>query len=163
MTLVDHFRTLQRYETWANDLALASLESVPQAARGGTQFVRAVQVLAHNQLARKVWLARINGRTEKVDDWFPQWPIADLRKACAEADAAWSAFLADLKDADLARAIRYSSSEGTGYESTLAEIMTHVYNHSTYHRGQIARLVSEAGGKRAASDFIGMSRRPAAH
>ena len=54
MTLVDHFRTLQRYETWANDLALASLESVPQAARGGTQFVRAVQVLAHNQLARKV-------------------------------------------------------------------------------------------------------------
>jgi uncharacterized damage-inducible protein DinB len=163
MTLPDHFRTLQRYETWANDLAIASLESVPQASRGGTQFVRAVQVLAHNQLARKVWLARIHGRTEKVEDWFPLWSIPELRKACAEADASWSAFLGTLQEADLARAVRYSSSEGTGYESTLAEILTHVYNHSTYHRGQVARLVSEAGGKRAATDFIGMSRRPAAH
>ena len=76
MSLTEHFRTLQKYEAWANRATLDSMETVPPAARGGTQFVRAQQVMAHNQLARSVWLARLQGRTEAVADWFPAWPVA---------------------------------------------------------------------------------------
>lgn len=161
MGLVDHFRMMQRYEEWANRATLDSIDSVPSNARTGVQYTRALQVMAHNQLARSVWLARVEGRAEKPADWFPAWSAADTRAKAAELDAKWNAFLANLSEEDVARSISYASSEGIGYTSTLGEILAHVYNHSTYHRGQIARLVSEAGGRRATTDLIAMNRRPA--
>jgi uncharacterized damage-inducible protein DinB len=45
------------------------------------------------------------------------------------------------------------------YASTIHEVLTHVFNHSTYHRGQIARIVHEQGGQRASTDFIAFSRK----
>lgn len=158
MSMTDHFRTMQAYEAWANKATLDSMESVPAASRATTQFTRALQVMAHNQLARSVWLARLEGRSEKVADWFPAWPVEQTRAKAAELDRAWSALLERTAEADLARSISYTSSEGVAYRSTLHDVLTHVFNHSTYHRGQIARLVSEAGGRRASTDFIAMTR-----
>lgn len=158
MSMTDHFRAMQKYEAWANKATLDSMESVPASARGSTQFTRALQVMAHNQLARAVWLARLEGRSEKVADWFPAWPVEQTRARAAELDQAWSALVERTGDADLARSVAYSSSEGVAYRSTVHEVLTHVYNHSTYHRGQVARLVTEAGGRRASTDFIAMTR-----
>lgn len=159
MSLIDHYRSFQRYEAWANALAIDSIESVPPKSLGVTQHVRALQVMAHSQIARSVWLARLQGRSERVADWFPAWTVAEIRAKAADLDRSWEAFLGALSDADIARPIRYTSSEGVGYESATGDIITHVYNHSTYHRGQIARLVTEAGGRRASTDFISMTRR----
>lgn len=158
MSMTGHFRTMQKYEAWANKATLDSMESVPAAARGSTQFTRALQVMAHNQLARSVWLARLEGRSEKVADWFPAWAIEQTRARAAELDQAWNALLERTAEADLARRVEYTSSEGLAYRSSVHEILTHVYNHSTYHRGQVARLVTEAGGRRASTDFIAMTR-----
>lgn len=158
MSMIEHFRTMQRYEAWANKATLDSMESVPAGARSGMQFTRALQVMAHNQLARSVWLARVEGRVEKVADWFPAWTIEQTRARAAELDRLWSALLETAADADMTRQVSYHSSEGVAYRSTLLEVLTHVYNHSTYHRGQVARLVSEAGGRRASTDFIAMTR-----
>ena len=64
-----------------------------------------------------------------------------------------------MDDAKLAMSVRYHSNEGTPWVSTVEEIVTHVLNHSTYHRGQISMLVQAAGGERATTDFIGITRR----
>lgn len=159
MSIVQHFRSLVAYETWANRASLASIETVPPAARSGVVFPRALQVMAHNQLARRAWLARLQGRVEVIPDWFPTWSAAEIATAAAELDAAWTDYLAGLSEADLAREISYKASDGTAYASTVHEVLTHVANHSTYHRGQVARLVSEAGGRRAVTDYIAMTRR----
>ena len=42
--------------------------------------------------------------------------------------------------------------------ATLDDILIHVFNHSTYHRGQVARLVTDAGGQRALTDYIAFFR-----
>jgi len=159
VTLIDHFKTMLAYETWANQASLASIESVPPSARSGMLFTRALQVMAHNQLARRVWLARLQGRTETIPDWFPSWTVAEIAAAAAQLDGTWSAYLAGLSETDLTKIASYRSSEGTAYSSTVHEVLAHVANHSTYHRGQVARLVSEAGGRRASTDFIAMTRK----
>ena len=158
MTLIDHFKTMLKYETWANQASLASIETVPAPARSGMPFTRALQVMAHNQLARRVWLARLQGRTETVPDWFPSWPLAEIAAAAAELDALWAAYVAGLTEADLERTASYRSSDGVAFSSKVHEVLAHVANHSTYHRGQVARLVSEAGGRRASTDLIAMTR-----
>jgi uncharacterized damage-inducible protein DinB len=159
VTLIDHFKSLLVYETWANKATLDSIESVPPSARQALTFERALQVMAHNQLARRAWLNRIHGKPHGVADWFPTWNVEQIAADAADLDRAWADFLGTLQDADLGRRIDYAASDGTAYSSLIRDILTHVANHSTYHRGQVARLVSEAGGRRATTDFIAMSRK----
>ncbi len=157
--MMDHFQGLFKYETWASSLTIDSIDTVPQSARVSPQFQRAIQVMAHIQIARSVWLARLKGEAWQVDDWFPAWPVSDSRRTALELDKAWGEFLVARTEADFGNACRYKSSEGVAYESSVADIVSHVLNHSTYHRGQIARLVSEAGGRRAGTDLIAMTRK----
>lgn len=158
--MIEHFRDLLAYETWANARVLDSLETIPPHRRSGPAFERAMQLLGHNQLARRVWLWRLTGTAyENPREWFPTLPVAQQREMCAETDRMWGAYLAGLREEDLAKDCRYTSSEGVAYASTVREVLTHVFNHSTYHRGQIARLVVECEGTRAATDYIVMGRR----
>lgn len=55
--------------------------------------------------------------------------------------------------------MRDISTEGVKYESTVLDILTHVVNHSTYHRGQIASLIAATGTKPAVTDYIALTRR----
>lgn len=163
MTLshVGRYRTLLTFELEANRRTLDSLASVPASQRDKPQYDRAMRLLPHNMIARRVWLHRIKGESyENPEEWFPRWTLDRQREEDAITHAPWKAFVDSLEDSHLVRDVRYTSSEGQKYASTLDEILTHVFNHSTYHRGQIARLVGECGGGRAVTDFIAITRRP---
>ena len=154
-TGVGRYLRLLAYEALANRRALESLETVPEAARKSAGFARAMVLMPHTQLARFVWLARLEGRPyENPSDWFPIWTIEQTRLAAEEQDREWAEFLGGCAECDLAQTISYTSSEGEARVRVIDDVLTHVFNHSTYHRGQVARLVQECGGKRAVTDFI---------
>jgi uncharacterized damage-inducible protein DinB len=154
-TGVGRYQRLLAYEVEATRRALESLESVPEAGRKHTAFERAISVLAHVQLARNVWLSRLEGRPyEFPKDWFPIWTIGQTRLAAEEQDREWAEFLHSASEHDLGVTVGYTSSEGEAKVRVMDDILTHVFNHSTYHRGQVARLVHECGGARAVTDFI---------
>jgi uncharacterized damage-inducible protein DinB len=116
-----------------------------------------MQLLPHNQLSRYVWLARLEGRPyECPKDWFPAWSLEQARMAEEEQNREWAEYLEALSDQDLPKPIGYTSSEGVPHVRIVDDILTHVFNHSTYHRGQLARLVTECGGQRARTDFIAL-------
>jgi uncharacterized damage-inducible protein DinB len=54
--------------------------------------------------------------------------------------------------------IEYHSSDGAFHKSTLSDIIIHVANHGTHHRGQIATLLRQENIAPPASDFIFFSR-----
>jgi len=154
-TGVSRYVRLLAYETEATRRTLASIEGVTEAGRKHAAFERAIAVLAHVQLARFVWLARLEGRPYEIPkDWFPIWTIEQTRLAAEEQDREWAELLHGLSDHDLGATIGYTSSEGEAKVRVTDDILTHVFNHSTYHRGQVARLVHECGGARAVTDFI---------
>jgi uncharacterized damage-inducible protein DinB len=154
-TLVCRYQRLLAYEAMANQRALESLESVPGGNRKCPAFERAMVLIPHNQLARFVWLARLEGRPyDNPKDWFPIWTIEQTRLAMEEQDREWAEYLDGLADCDLHLTIGYTSSEGEARVRLIDDVLTHIFNHSTYHRGQLARLVHECGGKRAVTDFI---------
>jgi uncharacterized damage-inducible protein DinB len=160
--LIQHFIRLLAQETWANARALDSLATIPAANREGDKYQRVTGLLPHCNLARQVWLWRIKGHPyEPIKDWFPPMAARQVAEAAASVDAQWSAYLASLTEAELMREIHYTASDGSAFSSTVHDILTHVFNHSTYHRGQIARIVTELGGQRATTDSIAFSRVPA--
>lgn len=158
--IAEHFHWFQEYDLWATDRTLVSIDSIPEARRSSPQAVRAIQIMAHVQIARHVWHSRVTGAAyDMPKDWFPSWTTERIRAEAKRLDGAWSGVVASLATDGGEREVRYSSSEGRRFVSTLHEILTHVFNHSTYHRGQVARLVVEAGGTRADTDAILMTRR----
>jgi uncharacterized damage-inducible protein DinB len=156
---VARFRKQLDAETWANGLTIASIATIPESNRNGPNYQRCISLLPHNQLARRTWLLRLRGESyDPIPDWFPQWSPEELTLRCADNDRAWAAYLDSLKDSHLARAIEYKASDGTAYRSVVDDIIIHVFNHSSYHRGQVARLVTQCGGQRATTDYISFSR-----
>ena len=143
---VEYFRHLAKHTAWANARTLETI---------GPDDVR---LFAHVVEAERIYLERMRG-----DDPWPQdfWP--DLsRDACAalaaELPERYGAFLSSLSDADLAASVRYRNSRGDEFHTPVGDMLTHVFMHSTYHRGQIAASVRHAGGAPVATDYIVFTR-----
>jgi uncharacterized damage-inducible protein DinB len=160
MTLLEYFRGLVPVESGATARALDSLATVPAAARSAPAYARALGVMAHNELARKVWMWRLTDVPyDTIPDWFPVVDIERTRAEALERDRDWTRYLASLSEGDLDRRLEYTASDGRRFSSAVHEVIAHVFNHSTYHRGQVARIVHELGGQRAATDMIALTRR----
>lgn len=159
MSRIRKYQRLLKYETLATARALASIDAVPADGRAGGEYARARAVMAHIQIARRIWLSRLGGADAiTVTDWFPLHEAESTRAEAAQVDALWTAYLSTAQETDLDRVIAYRTSEGREFTSLADDIITHVFNHSTYHRGQVARLVTESGGERASTDYIFIAR-----
>jgi len=155
------------YDLWANARVNESLRSAASAvekegaASQAPSLVKALQIWAHVQWARRMWLSRLgHAEPPSMDEgMFPAWSLERVIEASGEMDRAWGAYMERLTEAETGRVVRYTSTEGVGYESLVADILAHVVNHSSYHRGQVARLVAECGGTVAVTDYIAFSRK----
>ncbi len=149
--LLARVRRLFAYDHWANRAAHESL-----AAMAGPPE-RAVRWLAHIVGAQWVWLARLRRERPPVAVW-PDFPLDRCGDELDRVHAAWSAQLNGFGAGALARVIEYTNTKGDFYGSTAADIIDHVVQHSTYHRGQIASAVRAAGGEPAVTDYIHAAR-----
>ncbi|HEX8876151.1 MAG TPA: DinB family protein [Phycisphaerales bacterium] len=158
-TLRDYFLTLLTAETQANERSLRSLATVPDMQHATEAYQRGLGIMAHVMIAKRVWMLRVRGEAWKVDNWFAPWSI-DATLAEGEAlDAMWRTFLQELPEGGFDRIVEYTMSDGTKAESKVVDVCAHVFNHATYHRGQLARIVHQLGGTRAATDLIIFTRR----
>jgi len=164
--LADRFRRWFDYEADAHRSVLASLEALPPRARETPEYAKASGLLAHVVLARWLWLSRLGAAPAdraptRDEDFFPGAVAPEeLRARLAAMDDAWAAYLRTLDDEALARVVTYRSLDGNGFTNTVEEVLTQLFGHSWYHRGQIASLVRAAGGDPAVTDFIFWARTP---
>ena len=64
------------------------------------------------------------------------------------------AFVASLADDRLQRVGRYTNRKGETWEYVLWRQMQHLFNHSTYHRGQVTNMLRMLGARPVATDFL---------
>jgi len=147
MDLFQHYQQLVSYDEWANLEMIASLRDV------GTPPARALKFMAHIIGAEHVWLARLLRREAPL----PVWPELDV-KGCDEQTRAlssqWRNYLAGGSADLLDQTIAYKNSKGESWNSLVRDILTHVFIHSAYHRGQIAADMRQSGHVPAYTDFI---------
>jgi uncharacterized damage-inducible protein DinB len=153
--LADRYRRWFQYEKDSHAKVLASLESVPSHLRSTPAFEKAVSLLAHIAAARQLWLWRFGVASEAPRDIFPTGlALAEIAGRIEAVQAAWSDYLGRLDDTELARTFEYQSLDSGRFRNTVEDILTQLFGHSWYHRGQIASLVRAAGGEPAATDFV---------
>ena len=77
-----------------------------------------------------------------------------LSPIVAATETAWTQYLQRLDEAELAREFDWQIANGDRYRWNVEGVLTQVFGHAWYHRGQIAQLVAALGGKAVETDYI---------
>jgi uncharacterized damage-inducible protein DinB len=156
----EKYRRWFEYEQDSNAKVLASLQAVAQPLRANPQFQKAVDLMSHLVAARNMWLHRLGQGTRPADLFPENTSITELPRLVSEMEAAWRSYFANLTDAEIAQQLEYSSFEGPRFRNTIEDVLTQLYGHSLYHRGQIAMILRSIGAEPAPTDFIYWTREP---
>jgi uncharacterized damage-inducible protein DinB len=159
--LTNQYLRLFEYERDAHAKVVRSLGTVPAGRRDAPEFRKAVSVLAHLIASRRMWLQRFGVVPGTTGTLFPE--DTDLDTVVAElatVEGHWSDFLARATDDELARTFEYKSLDAGRFRNEVSDILTQLFGHSWYHRGQIAMLVRAAGGEPEITDLIYWCREP---
>jgi uncharacterized damage-inducible protein DinB len=147
MDLMDHFNRLLEYDVWANREVLASLKGL------GEPPANCVRLLAHVIAAEHLWFARLTGMDPAVAVW-PDLSLDQCTEQVRELYLAYRGYFQRQLPAGVDRSVTYKNSKGEEWSSRVEDILTHVFMHSTYHRGQIAMQMRQTGYAPAYTDFI---------
>jgi uncharacterized damage-inducible protein DinB len=140
---------LVEYHVWARERALAAVAALsPEQFRRemGNSFGSVRDTVAHLYGADEVWLARWTGgspRNLPPADRFPD--LASLRAAWAALDPRLRGFVEALDDAKLASKLTYTAFNGQSATVAHWQMLQHLVNHGSYHRGQVTTLVRQLG------------------
>jgi uncharacterized damage-inducible protein DinB len=147
------------YDSWANRECLAAMRAAE------SNSADCVGRMAHILSAEKLWLERIQKRSQSMPVW-PSSTIDDCIRLADEMASKWRDYLTELDaqleaqapgaslDNILDNKVEYRNSKGEPWSSRVEDIMTHVLFHSAYHRGQIAVQMRALGVTPASTDFI---------
>jgi len=163
---IEDLRTLYDYNSWANHRALEASTAVTpeQFTRDlGSSFRSLRDTLAHIYGAEWIWLERWHGRTPTGLPSSTDFPdVETTRRRFVEIDRNLVDYVASLTQGDLQRVMEYKTTAGVAQAQPLWQMLQHLANHSTYHRGQVTTLLRQLGAKAVSTDLIGFYRERAA-
>ncbi len=109
-----------------------------------------IKLLSHILNAQAIWNQRMKSNTVDVD----VWQVHSKDEMQNIEDSNYKETLDILEKMDLDKTIHYSNSKGEKFQNSVQEIMFHIVNHSTYHRGQIAAEMRKNGLEPIVSDYV---------
>lgn len=158
---VDDIRTLYAYNRWANRRLLQAARQLPLDAFTRdlrTSHTSVSGTLTHILLGEwrwlQVWRAQFTGgmqKEEMLPEAFIDVPTIEARWAIVAHDQ--SAFIETLTETILATPVSFERTQGQRWRLPLVNLMQHVVNHSSYHRGQVVTLLRQLGYTPPATDF----------
>jgi uncharacterized damage-inducible protein DinB len=138
---------LFEHDAWATRATIGSIKAA------ATPPSRVVAVIGHIIAAEWLWWARLHREVPRL----AVWPALSADRWDAEADeiaSRWRGYVGGLDQAELAREVSYTSSQGEAWSSAVEEALLHVVQLSSYHRGQVAQGLRESGHTPVLTDYI---------
>lgn len=149
---------LATYKGWADKLTFAAVAALPagEAARERpTLFKSIIGTLNHSYVVDLIWQAHLEGRPhgfaarnvvlhpvldalwqaqQTLNDWLLAWSHAQSQSSLRET-------------------VKFRLMSGEAGAMTRAEILMHIVNHATYHRGWISDLFFQVPAKPPTTDW----------
>jgi uncharacterized damage-inducible protein DinB len=138
-------RMLTRYNAWANRTifdAVAALPAGEAAKPRQTLFKTMVNTLNHLLVTDRIWQAHLEGRAHglKALNTVLHEKLEDLWAAQQTIDRWYVDWSDCVTDAALEETVSFTLLSGNRGEMSRSDIVFHVVNHTSYHRGFVADL-----------------------
>jgi len=132
-----------RYSNWASRVLMDAVRALPPGELErptGISHTSILGTMTHLHFADWIWYTRV---AEPIDK--PEATLGVLEHDWPELQQRWERFVDALADADLARTIPYRSIRGYDGVATVEQIVLHLVNHGTLHRGQVMGMIRQLG------------------
>jgi uncharacterized damage-inducible protein DinB len=155
---MNELKRLLEYNRWANLRILDAAAALAEAELRreiASSFPSVLATLVHAMGAEWIWLERWKGTSPTAlpgSDGLDS--VAAVRSRWDEVWAEQQAFLAGLGSGDAGRAVHYRLLSGEPDSRPLGELVRHVVNHATYHRGQLVTMLRQLGRTPPSTDYV---------
>lgn len=149
---------LLSYKRWSNNLLYDSVSSLSSTQLVQPQkiiFGSLINTLYHTYQMDEVWQAHLQGTQHNITHRIPHSApdFCALRLAQQAIDNWYLDYARELSTKAYSSQVKFSFLDGSPGEMTRFDILMHVVNHGTYHRGHIASMLYEMGYSPPTTDY----------
>jgi len=149
--MTDYFKRLFSFNNWANKEVLDCL------VINKTEDEKIIRLMSHIAHAQGNWYKRIVNQQNDAMVWGII-SVEEIAHQLEQNGKHWLDYLNRLQENDFRRSIHYRNLQGMPFTNDIQDILAHVVNHSTYHRGQIILSIRNAGYTPPVTDYIQYAR-----
>jgi uncharacterized damage-inducible protein DinB len=142
-------RKLVRYKAWANELLFAAIAKMPEDTLVAPQpivFGNLLRTLNHVLAMDHVWRSHLlgtpHGLMTRNPDFCPAF--AKIADAQSQMDRWYIEYADALPDDASVQTVDFMFIGGGPGVMTRADVLLHVVNHGSYHRGHVASMMRPA-------------------
>jgi uncharacterized damage-inducible protein DinB len=142
------------YKCWADKRTLTSALLVDERLYG-PELTFICQQFNHMILVEEIFQARLNGAHEphSVTNEESVPGLDELRQRLQRSNDWFIDYVTHLSPVHASESVSFEFVDGKLGSMSRREILFHIINHGTYHRGAIGRALDHAGGLRPADTY----------
>ncbi len=153
-----HARTLTRYNAWANERIFEAVAALPEGEATKPRrsvFKNMVHTLNHNYVIDRIFQAHLEGRSHgyAARNTPDHPPLGELWRAQQEIDRWYVETFDAMDEARLGEKVQFTFVGGGDSVMTRGEILQHLVNHTTYHRGFVAQMIYDIPARPPTTDL----------
>ena len=153
------------YNIWANKIIIDQVNQLSEEQLHkeiASSFASIYKTVLHMMDVESVWWQRLK-LAEHVE-----WPgknfsgsFDELSKKLLQLSQQWEEWVRNANEVNITHVFAYQNSKKEQFKQPVYEVLLHLFNHQTFHRGQIITILRQLGiEKIQATDFIVFSRSP---
>jgi uncharacterized damage-inducible protein DinB len=134
---------------WADNIMLSALSNLPEDKLlhdRGNSFSSLFDTLRHIYLAELLWLKKVTGQPGAMLADLPQpADLPALTETWPDVHRQWLAFSLPRQSQEWPQLLHFPTRHFGEIEMPYWQIVMHLTNHGSYHRGQLATMLRQAG------------------
>jgi len=145
------------YTAWASRMlveAAARLSPEELTRDFGTADKSVLGTLVHVFAADRIWLARFQGDSPRTYVTEVDYDLAVLQNDWPALYRRWKAWAVELTDEAARADVSYTDMSGHPWRQPHGQLVLHVVNHGTHHRGQVSGFLRAMGQVPPSLDLV---------
>jgi uncharacterized damage-inducible protein DinB len=145
--VAEYIQQAYDYTYWANRRYLSVAQGLTHEQlhrKQGHSWDSVHSVLVHMMSSETVWLSRWKGESPKGHLEPGEYPtLSALQQKWTQVEEELRRFLAEQTEGSLQAEIAYENFSGARFRVPLWQMLMHVPNHETHHRGELAAMFAQ--------------------
>lgn len=144
-----YFIELSEYHIWANDRVCDWLDKISEEQWNQplvSSFSSIYETILHLAWAENIWVERLQKFSKiEINREAFNGSKGDLIKLWKEISLSFKKLIEDMPEDLFQKNLLFKNTKGIEYDQPYYQLLAHIINHTTYHRGQVVTMLRQVG------------------